>query len=145
MEIDQDLAKRLFFEGGTFVFLNVPKGTEFGIDMKVWNTDENFRGIKMIPPGLHFVHYSAVSKTGEQAPRSGFFYNFKKSELVAKMYDQKAEDISSTPIADSEIVKLKENLMGLDKFLGPYPYDIRDTWVSLINHISGIFVIENMC
>lgn len=57
IEIDQDLAKRLLIEGGTLFFQGVPKETEFGIDMKSWNTGEKFRGVKMIPPGLHFIHY----------------------------------------------------------------------------------------
>lgn len=68
--MEQDLAKRLLLEDGTLVFLGVPEGTEFGIDMKSWNTAGDFRGIKMIPPGIHFIHYAAVSKTtGEIAPR----------------------------------------------------------------------------
>lgn len=68
--MDQDVAKKLFLEGGTFVFLGVPPETQFGIDMQCWNTEEDFRGIKMIPPGLHYVHYSAVSKgTGDVSPR----------------------------------------------------------------------------
>lgn len=57
IEINQDLAKRLLLEGGTLVLLDVPTGTDFGIDIKSWNSGENFKGIKMIPPGFHFVHY----------------------------------------------------------------------------------------
>lgn len=57
LEIDQDLAKRLLVEGGTFVFLGVPVGTEFGIDLKSWTVGEKFRGVKMIPPGLHFIYF----------------------------------------------------------------------------------------
>ena len=56
-EMDQDLARRLLIEGATFVFLDVPVGTEFGIDMKSWNTGDKFKGVKMIPPGLHYVYY----------------------------------------------------------------------------------------
>lgn len=64
--MDQETAKRLLVEGGTFVFLRVPEETQIGIDMKCWTTEENFRGIKMIPPGLHYIHYSGVSKgTGD--------------------------------------------------------------------------------
>lgn len=140
--MDQDLAQKLFCEGATLVFVNVPKGTEFGIDMKVWNTDEKFRGIKMIPPGIHFVHYSAVSKTGEQAPRTGFFYNFKKGELVARIYDKQLEDISPTPIPPSEILTLKQNLLHLDQFLGPYPYDILDKWNILTSHVPEYLVTD---
>jgi A1 cistron-splicing factor AAR2 len=60
MELDQELAKRMLIEGGTFIFLDVPEGTEFGIDMKSWNTDHNFKGMKMIPPGVHFLFYRYV-------------------------------------------------------------------------------------
>lgn len=68
--MDQETAKKLLVEGGTFVFLGVPQETQFGIDMQCWNTEEDFRGIKMIPPGLHYIHYSGVSKgTGDVSPR----------------------------------------------------------------------------
>lgn len=55
--MDQILAQRLLVEGATLVMLDVPVGTEFGIDLKSWNTVDNFKGIKMIPPGFHYVHY----------------------------------------------------------------------------------------
>lgn len=55
--MDQILAQRLLVEGATLVMLDVPVGTEFGIDLKSWNTLDSFKGIKMIPPGFHYVHY----------------------------------------------------------------------------------------
>ena len=60
IEMDQELAKHLFVEGATVVLLDVPKGTDFGIDIKSWNTGENFKGVKMIPPGFHYVHYRYI-------------------------------------------------------------------------------------
>lgn len=57
IEMDQSLAQRLLFEGATLVMLDVPVGTEFGIDLKSWNTADRFKGVKMIPPGFHYVHY----------------------------------------------------------------------------------------
>lgn len=57
LDIDQSLARQLLLEGATLVFLDVPRGTEFGIDMKSWNTGDKFRGVKMIPPGPHYVYY----------------------------------------------------------------------------------------
>lgn len=57
VEMSQELAKHLMAEGAIFVFLDVPAGTDVGIDIKSWNTGEHFKGIKMIPPGVHFVHY----------------------------------------------------------------------------------------
>jgi A1 cistron-splicing factor AAR2 len=57
MEMEQELAKSLLLEGATLVLMNVPVGTEFGIDLKSWTTGERFKGIKMIPPGIHMVYY----------------------------------------------------------------------------------------
>jgi A1 cistron-splicing factor AAR2 len=57
LDIDQRLARRLLLEGATLVFLDVPLGTEFGIDLKSWNTGDKFKGVKMIPPGLHYIYY----------------------------------------------------------------------------------------
>ena len=54
---DQDAARRLFAEGGFLVLLDVPVGTEVGIDYNSWTVGPLFRGIKMIPPGFHFVYY----------------------------------------------------------------------------------------
>lgn len=59
--MDQDTAQTLFKEGAIFVFLDVPVGTEFGIDYNSWNVGPEFRGVKMIPAGLHFVYYRYVT------------------------------------------------------------------------------------
>ena len=56
-KMDQDLAKQLFEKGAIFILLDVPPGTEFGIDYNSWEVGPNFKGVKMIPPGIHFVYY----------------------------------------------------------------------------------------
>ncbi|KAG5875426.1 hypothetical protein JTB14_005324 [Gonioctena quinquepunctata] len=138
--MDQQTARNLLEEGAFLIFLGVPEGTEFGIDMKSWNTGEKFRGVKMIPPGIHFIFYSAVSNTGDTAPRTGFFKNFRKSEVLVKKWDNAKECISSETVAEEEVVKLKDNIMALDGFLGPYPYTIRDKWLSLISYVSDSLI-----
>lgn len=55
--MDQDNAMHLLIQGATAFFLEVPSGMEFGIDMMSWSTGEKFKGIKMIPEGLHFIYY----------------------------------------------------------------------------------------
>uniref|UniRef100_A0A674CMN1 Protein AAR2 homolog n=1 Tax=Salmo trutta TaxID=8032 RepID=A0A674CMN1_SALTR len=35
----------------------VPEGTELGINYKSWQVGSCFQGVKMIPPGLHLLHY----------------------------------------------------------------------------------------
>lgn len=55
--MDQETANVLFEEGATVVFRDMPEGSEFGMDFNSWNVGPNFRGMKMIPPGIHFVYY----------------------------------------------------------------------------------------
>ncbi|XP_072939659.1 protein AAR2 homolog [Epargyreus clarus] len=136
--MDQETAKKLLVEGGTFVFLGVPQETQFGIDMQCWNTDEDFRGIKMIPPGLHYIHYSAVSKgTGDIAPRSGIMHYFQKKEFLVKMWDKDKDDMSREEVSEESIQRLKDNLYNLDRHLGPYPYEIWLKWKLLTSQITA--------
>ena len=55
--MDQDTAQVLFREGATFVLMGMPEGSEFGIDYNSWAVGPKFRGVKMIPPGVHFIYY----------------------------------------------------------------------------------------
>jgi A1 cistron-splicing factor AAR2 len=45
----------------TILCLDVPQGTEFGVDFHQWNVGPKFKGVKMIPPGIHFVYYKYAS------------------------------------------------------------------------------------
>lgn len=139
-EIHPEVLNTLFEEGAFFIFLDVPTGTEFGIDMKIWNTDENFRGVKMIPPGLHFIHYSSVDNYGEIGTRSGFFHDFKLREVFVKKWDKQLQDVSAEISTADDIEKYKQNLKNLDKYLGCYPYDIYEKWKSLSNFLYGIYM-----
>jgi len=139
--MDQDRAKKLFDYGATFVFLDVPEGTEFGMDCNVWTVGPKFKGVKMIPPGLHFIHFSPVSRApgGDVGHRSGFFYDFKAEEVVVRAWNKKEETLllaegqslfenASSPSIDSSGKK------ELDPCLAPYPYDNHKKWISLTSH-----------
>ena len=54
-------AKQLFSKGATLILLDVPFKTEFGIDYNSWNVGRDFKGVKMIPPGFHFIFYRYTS------------------------------------------------------------------------------------
>ncbi|XP_049770617.1 protein AAR2 homolog [Schistocerca cancellata] len=137
LDIDQDLAKRLLVEGAIIIIRDLPPGTEFGIDLKSWNTGNKFLGVKMIPPGVHYVHYSATDQLGDTAPRSGFMYDFKTSEVVVRRWDKDAEDLDIKDVGDEEKARVRSNLLNLDRFLGPYPFDIWKKWQSMTNKISA--------
>lgn len=58
--MEQEMAQRLFHEGAILVLLDVPEGTEIGMDYNCWNVGPRFKGIKMIPSGVHFIYYRLV-------------------------------------------------------------------------------------
>ena len=62
VDISQEQAQWLFTEGAILVFLDLPAGSEFGVDYCSWEVGERFKGVKMIPPGIHFIYYRFVSK-----------------------------------------------------------------------------------
>jgi len=137
--LDPETAKRLFEVGAHLILLNVPVNTEIGVDMNSWNTGPNFKGIKMIPPGVHFIYWSSVSKEGQVAPRSGFFHEFNSKEVMIKKYNPISESFDEV-IDQEEINRFKVNLKNLDSNLGAYPYDSWKKWVSLTNKISSITI-----
>ncbi|KYM94481.1 Uncharacterized protein C20orf4 like protein [Cyphomyrmex costatus] len=135
--MDQNVAQALLTQGATLVLLDVPMNTDIGIDIKSWKVGQNFKGIKLIPPGIHFVHYSAANKFGELAPRVGFFHDFQKSEFLVKKWDNKKEGVSSESVPEESVQRLKDNIKELDRYLGPYPYEISKSWTKLTNNITA--------
>ena len=59
-EMSNDEALRRVEHGGTIIIMDVPPGTEFGIDCTIFTVGEKFRGVKMVPPGLHLVLLGAA-------------------------------------------------------------------------------------
>lgn len=137
VDMDPDVALRLFEEGATLVLLGVPQGTELGIDCKSWQVDPRFRGVKMIPPGLHFLHYCSSGYGGQIGPKTGLFLSLKPREIILANWDAKEEDLDfSASKNEEELSRIRASLRELDPYLGPYPYEVMRKWVSLTDRIS---------
>lgn len=108
--MDQDVAKLFFSEGAMLLCPDVPQQTEFGIDLHTWTIGPKFKGVKMIPPGVHFVYYSAVNKQGETAPRTGFFYFSKKREVIVKKWDFSTEEIVVGDMSEENIERIRSGM-----------------------------------
>ncbi|XP_019368595.1 PREDICTED: protein AAR2 homolog [Gavialis gangeticus] len=136
MEAEQ--ARRLFAEGAAVVVLGVPEGTQLGVDYKTWSVGPRFRGIKMIPPGVHFFHYSSVDRrdAGASGPRTGFFLSLRRRDLRVLRWDPASEQVDLSPAPAEQSEAIQANLLEMDPFLGPYPYDTLKKWVSLSSCIS---------
>ncbi|KAM6054072.1 protein AAR2 homolog [Chlamydotis macqueenii] len=136
--LEPELARQLFFEGAAVVVLGVPEGTEFGIDYSSWAVGPRFRGVKMVPPGLHFLHCSAGRAGGgrETGPRTGFFLSLRPREVRVLRWDPASEALGPAAAGAEEAEAFRENLREMDRFLGPYPYETLKKWVSLTSFIS---------
>lgn len=140
VDMDPDVARRLFEEGAFLVLLGVPQGTELGIDCKSWQVGPRFKGVKMIPPGMHFLHYCSANPPscgGEIGPKTGLFLTLKPREILLANWDPKTEDLDfSASQNEEEVSRIRASLRDLDPFLGPYPYEVMRKWVSLTDRLS---------
>lgn len=55
--MDQNIANELFHKLACLIIIDFPTGYDIGIDLYSWIAGERFKGIKLIPPGLHFIHF----------------------------------------------------------------------------------------
>ena len=115
--MDQDTAKKLFLNGAFLVTLDVPENTEIGIDCNCWRSGPNFMGIKMIPPGLHFIYCNAVNSKGQLAPRIGFFRIIRKEEVLVYRWDMANEDFTTDGIAAETVERITLGIKDLDRQL----------------------------
>lgn len=104
-----------------FAFLIVtgtPDHTEFGIDLLAIDITEQFRGVKFIPPGIHFVYSSSKDNFGNSSTsRSGFLHYFKAGEILVKEWNNEKEELQNRTRGDVELEKqrIRENYKDLDR------------------------------
>ncbi|KAF6027201.1 hypothetical protein EB796_014491 [Bugula neritina] len=135
-EMNQATAQHLFEAGAVLILLDVPYGTEIGINMNSWQAAENFKGIKMIPPGLHFIYFSSCSSEGQLASRTGFFRYFREREVVVRKWNSFVETFDPEITDEEELNRFIQNKKELDRYCGAFPYDSYKKWVSLSRHIT---------
>ena len=123
--------------GSVLIIPDVPLGLDFGIDCMSFETGPKFRGISMIPQGLHFVYHS----TG-MAARQGFFFRAGASDVVVRQWDSFEEHICSTNTLSDEpmsTLMLQLRMGELNSSLGPYPVAEYHIWQNL-----SCFILENV-
>ncbi|KAL4460384.1 hypothetical protein ABPG74_000135 [Tetrahymena malaccensis] len=129
-------AQQKFHQWGVLLLLDAPAGIEFGIDNTSWKVGNKFKGVKLIPPGAHLVHYSLKSE--EHKFKLGFFIHIgKKKRVWVKKWNVEKEDFISLPTQEEE----ERYVMGVnsyqfDEFLGPYPLDRLQIWEECSNFIT---------
>ncbi|KAJ1984414.1 hypothetical protein H4R34_000677 [Dimargaris verticillata] len=121
--MDQQTANLLFDKGGFFVLLDAPTNLEVGIDTTMWTVGPRFKGIKLIPPGVHFVYYNSGRPTVSEM-RTGFFHDFQSGEVVVRQWDPDHEQLFPASHIDSDQQRrIASDIRSFDPFLGSYPLD----------------------
>ena len=123
-------ARKMLEQGAALVLLNAPK-MEFGIDGTVWQIGPKFKGLKMIPPGIHLVHFKYNDINAE-----GFLVNLESKQIVCRQWDPLNEEW--TRVENEEAYS---DLYALDEFLGPYPLESYGRWKKMSMNITEI----NIC
>lgn len=135
--IDSELARQLFEHGAVLIIAGVPNGTEFTMDCTKNVVAERFRGVKMIPPGAHFVSCASRGPYGDMAPKVGFIHYYRQQEIVIREWNAETEELTVRTKGDADMEKqrIRDNLKDLDVYLAPYDYSAMAKWKALSEYI----------
>lgn len=136
--IDSELARQLFEHGAVLIIAGVPHGTEFSMDCSKNVVAERFRGVKMIPPGPHFVSCASRGPYGDMAPKVGFIHYYREQEIIIREWNAATEELTVRTKGDAETEKqrIRDNLKDLDIYLAPYDYSTMAKWKALTEFIT---------
>jgi A1 cistron-splicing factor AAR2 len=121
-------------ESGIVLCLGCPEGVLFGIDYNAWTVGPKFMGVKLIPPGLHYI-YCSPGADDVGVSRSGFFAHIKPRTVVVRRWDQESEELVVLD-SDDEVMRFTDGALGFDfdGNLGPYPIEKVSQWNELTRH-----------
>ncbi|RCV32611.1 hypothetical protein SETIT_7G016900v2 [Setaria italica] len=135
--MDPEAATELVRKGSTLLLLDVPQRILFGIDTQVFSVGPKFKGMKMVPPGPHFVYYCSSSRSGSEfAPTVGFFVTMQPSEVIVRKWDAQEERLIK--LSEEEEIRYSEAVrrFEFDDQLGPYNLESYGDWKQLSNYLS---------
>jgi A1 cistron-splicing factor AAR2 len=102
------------------LLLNLPEAALTGIDLLSFTTTPRFKGVKNIPPGLHFVFVGTSTAFSE---RHGLFFEVPSPgapPLVVAKWDAASESLAFEE-DEAEILRLRANLGTIwQEWLTPY-------------------------
>jgi len=132
--------ERLTEQGCSVLCLDCPQNILFGIDYSAWTVGPKFMGVKLIPPGLHFI-YCSPSAEEVGAMRSGFFLFMRPRDVAVLRWDPETEELVRLANAEEE-ARYADGVRGFDfdANLGPYPLELDSQWQELTRHATAELV-----
>jgi A1 cistron-splicing factor AAR2 len=139
--LDAEQRNALAAQGATLLLLGVPPGTTIGIDFTSYSAGDKFAGLKMIPPGLHFLsHCAAAASDRAEAPiKAGFWFVASLGGVLVRRWDAAAEEFAPEGAVDAEELERFAAAVRRHEFdaaTGPYPYDSHGDWRTLTEHLT---------
>ncbi|EDQ92873.1 uncharacterized protein MONBRDRAFT_21032 [Monosiga brevicollis MX1] len=133
--------EQILSSGALVLVLDVPVGSEFGIDYKSWHTAARFKGVKLVPAGVHYVFCSARQSRSEHGqhlgPRIGYFVHTAPGDVLIFKWDPTEEHIVNTHADADQQQRVRDDYVGLDPYLAAYPLEeTLSTWISLTSKIT---------
>ncbi|KDP22655.1 hypothetical protein JCGZ_02497 [Jatropha curcas] len=135
--MDPETALEYVKQGATLLLLDVPQYTLVGIDTQLFTVGPAFKGIKMIPPGPHFVFYSSSSRDGKEfSPIIGFFIDAGPSEVIVRKWNLEEERLVKVSEEEEERFYQAVKSLEFDRHLGPYNLSQYGEWKRLSNYLT---------
>lgn len=117
----------------TLILRNVSNLSIVGIDTQFFMTNELLRGIKVIPDGHHFFHYSESTESGADM-RYGQWFKCNDGNIISVDFSEDScvftYNINPTPTLTSDYA-----------YMVAYPENI-DTWTKLTKHVDSEAIWE---
>ena len=141
------------------LLLNLPPKALAGINLLSFTTSPRFRGVKNIPPGLHFVF--AANDSAFSARQGAWFYvtpGTGSPQVFVKKWDEDTEDLVAETV-QTEVLRWKANLGSIWKDgLMPYRQTVQEgdsgeedgwseestDWSKLTSHVTPT-ILSRIC
>ncbi|KAK9837719.1 hypothetical protein WJX74_003717 [Apatococcus lobatus] len=144
ISLNPDVARQLNHLGGTVLLLDVPPALILGFDQQTFQVGQKFKGLKMIPPGVHLLSFCQLSQTGQVAAYAGRFLSLAEGQVVVMRWDASVEALTDLPDQDEvDRYTLGVRRYDFDAGLAPYNLSAYATWQRLSGHITPA-VIEQL-
>lgn len=133
LNISQEDALRLVQNGASVLCLNCPDKLQFGFDQMSWTIGPKFRGMKMIPPGIHFIHYCPHAATQGKV---GQFVSLESKQVMVLMWNEDDETLHEVEGEEAERFAAGVRRMNFDAGMAPYPFKQCAEWPALCKFIT---------
>ena len=129
-------------EYAAILCLDTPVGITFGCDYMSWTTGERVGGVKLVPPGVHFIFTSASGDSrNDMAPRLGFFVHLQRGDVCVRRWSADADALLPLRADEADTEQRLAHAVRTFEFdarLAAYPRDAAHArWVALSQFIHA--------